>query len=374
MFEWTSQRVSPFAVFVTLLLAVAGIVALTAVLALRQPPAEPRGVLPFPESQRDSYVLDGIAGHLHRPNIVRTVVWPEHPDGRFEFRTNNLGFREDSETAVAKPADSYRVLVTGDSHIDGVVANPESFPNLLESRLNRDRKSLSFEVINGGTGHYGPANYAGVLRRFLDLGLDRFVVVIFTGNDILDAVAEAWAAGSLEIPQRPASYMERLEAAQRLSPAAVSQGYNQILFFVTFPELEQLAIALTVKAMTEIHRLASDRGVRVDILLLPAKLDVEPASDAARQAEVIETLALTPEQLTVNRRLAVRLAEALSEAGLSVIDPFPEFLSSEHELFWVRDYHLSVSGHGLLTDVYLDRMGRLLLSDASAKLGIRNVE
>lgn len=374
MFEWTSQRVSPFAVFVTLLLAIAGIVTLTAMLALRRPQIEPRGVLPFPESQRDSYVLDETAGHLHRPNIVRTVAWPEHPDGRFEFRTNNLGFREDSETAEVKPSASYRILVTGDSHIDGVVANIESFPNILESRLNRDRTGIDFEVINGGTGHYGPANYVGVLRRFLDLGLDRFVVVIFTGNDLLDAVAEAWAAGSLEIPQRPESYMERLEAAQRLSPAAVSQGYNQILFFVTFPELEQLAITLTVKAMAEIDRVATDNGVRVDIVLLPAKSDAEPASDAARQAQVVEALELAPHQLDVNRRLAVELADALGEAGLPVIDPFPDFLSSERELFWVRDYHLSVSGHDLLADVYLDQMGGRLLSDASAKLGTRTVE
>ena len=100
--------------------------------------------------------------------------------------TNNLGFREDEDTQENKPANTIRVLVTGDSHIDGVVYNSESFPNLLESRLNADYGSERFEVINGGVGYYGPQHYLGFLRKYAFLRPDMFIVVVYSGNDFQD--------------------------------------------------------------------------------------------------------------------------------------------------------------------------------------------
>ena len=68
-----------------------------------------------------------------RPNIVEKEPWPERADGQWMLRTNDLGFREDAALPVPRPA--LRVLVTGDSHTDGVCNNDESFANLLEARL-----------------------------------------------------------------------------------------------------------------------------------------------------------------------------------------------------------------------------------------------
>jgi hypothetical protein len=348
-------------VFITVLLLAAAVAAIVGLMIINQPPVERRGLLPFPESQLDYYLLDDIAGHLHRPDLRKTVSWPEHPQGRYELRTNNLGFREDDPTTAIKDPGTVRILVTGDSHIDGVLANSESFPTLLEDMLNAAAPRAAFQLLNGGTGHYGPANYLGMLRRFLDLDLDAFVIVIYTGNDLLDAVAEAWAGGTVEIPERPEHYMARLEAAQRVSSAAVSQSFNQILFFASFPELEATAIDLTVSALNEIHRVCSLHDIELRVVLLPSKFDVEPASDARVHDEITAALELDQGLLATNRRLNSSLAGVLAAMDLDSLDLAQEFEARQGELYWRRDHHLSVAGHALLAELFFERFGDDLL-------------
>jgi hypothetical protein len=121
----------------------------------------------FLVDEANYYVADATAGHLHRPNVNLEFAWPEHQKGKIIFRTNNLGFREDNDTAIKKADHTVRILVTSDSHTDGVVNNAESFPNLLEDKLNAGSISPGFEVINGGVGYYTFQNYAGFLRKHL---------------------------------------------------------------------------------------------------------------------------------------------------------------------------------------------------------------
>jgi hypothetical protein len=358
--SWSSKQVSPLAVFVTVLVMIAGVVAITAMLSMRRPPAERRGVLPFPESQLDYYRLDDVAGHLHLPDIRRRVDWPEHPDGGFDLRTNNLGFREDGPTAADKPPNTIRILVTGDSHTDGVVANSESFPNRLEGLLNSSASGGVFEVINGGHGHYSPQNYLGFLKRHLDLQPDHFIVALFVGNDFLDAVAQEWMKGRLEIPERPEEYMQRLEDAQASGTAAVAQGLNQIYLMRTFPTLRARSLEITIDAFESISEVCAEHGIGFFVVLLPAKADVEPETDTTT-AGAAEILQLQPGDLELNRRLATALAEALEQRNIPVLDLHADFEASERELFWKRDHHLNITGHRLLAEIFHQRFGSELV-------------
>lgn len=45
----------------------------------------------------DHYRADPLVGHVHLPNARREFDWQEHPRGEIVFRTNNLGFREDTD-------------------------------------------------------------------------------------------------------------------------------------------------------------------------------------------------------------------------------------------------------------------------------------
>ena len=99
----------------------------------------------------DSFLYDLVAYLLPGPNHERTWTWPEHPAGRLTRRTNNLGFQEDHVTEREKRG--VRILVAGDSHTAGLVANRESFANLVESRLGDEPDWQGLEVINAGVAY-----------------------------------------------------------------------------------------------------------------------------------------------------------------------------------------------------------------------------
>ena len=73
----------------------------------------------FPDHDSDYFIPDEIVGFIHRPNAKREFKFEEYPKGRIVMKTNNLGFREDKDTHDTKSEKTIRVVVTGDSHIDG---------------------------------------------------------------------------------------------------------------------------------------------------------------------------------------------------------------------------------------------------------------
>jgi hypothetical protein len=82
-----------------------------------------------------------------------------------------------------------RILVTGDSHTDGVCNNSESFTNLLEAELSAAHPGEAIEALNAGKGAYSFYNYLGVLERLLPLRPDVFVVAVYGGNDFVESLA-----------------------------------------------------------------------------------------------------------------------------------------------------------------------------------------
>jgi lysophospholipase L1-like esterase len=101
----------------------------------------------------------------------------------FEGKANSLGFR-DREHAVAKPAGVYRILVLGDSIVQGLsVANREDlFTSVLERELDADAPGR-FEVLNFGVSGYNTQQEVETLR---DKGLrysPDLVVLAYCLND-----------------------------------------------------------------------------------------------------------------------------------------------------------------------------------------------
>ncbi|NIA29691.1 MAG: hypothetical protein GWP06_07260 [Actinobacteria bacterium] len=117
---------------------------------------------------------------------TENLVYPEHPDHFFSYRSNNLGFREDKDTQIRK-SDSVRIVVLGDSHTDGVCWNRESYPNRLEYYLNQASPNKTYEVINAGTGKYSPFQYLRAYQfRIKPLKPDIVIIGFYIGNDFFD--------------------------------------------------------------------------------------------------------------------------------------------------------------------------------------------
>jgi hypothetical protein len=97
--------------------------------------------------------------------------------------TNNLGFRDDRDYDLAKPAGTFRILVLGDSVTFGH-GSVHTYPRLLEDALREWRPDVGWQVWNLGVPGY---NTTQVLVHLLDVGPSfqpDLVVVAFYENDL----------------------------------------------------------------------------------------------------------------------------------------------------------------------------------------------
>ncbi len=105
------------------------------------------------------------------------------------YYINSLGMR-DREYSVEKPENSYRIIVIGDSFVEGRGVNIEdTFTERLEVLLNKNNKSdaiRNFEVLNAGVASYSPIlEYLALKNKLIGLEPD-LVLLCFDFSDIQD--------------------------------------------------------------------------------------------------------------------------------------------------------------------------------------------
>lgn len=293
----------------------------------------------------DYYRPDAQVGHVHVPHAVRKFEWREHPRGEIVFRTNNLGFREDVDTEQEAREDIERILVTGDSHIDGVVWNHESYPNVLEDLLQETQPTRPIEVLNGGAGYFGPYQYRRLLEKHAGLGLSSVIVTVYTGNDFLDAGLVIESTGQPN--ERPPDYWPTFNALPNRLRRVFGQHLNQVFYLNTFPQMQKACLDFTVAELASMSAHAADLHASMLVVLLPSKLDVEqnPRDLAGAGA----ALNLSAEQLNINRRMAELLKARLEELGIAHLDLLPA-MQGRPGLYWERDHHLSLDGHRFVAE------------------------
>jgi hypothetical protein len=118
----------------------------------------------------------GVAGHYQR-------------EGESNVRINSDGLR-DREHSKAKPADTVRIAVLGDSFSEAMhVPIEQTFWSLLERKLQECNAfpGKKVEVINFGVSGYGTAQELMTLRQKVwDYSPDLVVLAFTTYNDIYD--------------------------------------------------------------------------------------------------------------------------------------------------------------------------------------------
>ena len=108
-------------------------------------------------------------------------------EGFSEGYFNSHGFR-DYDRSYQKDPNTFRIMVLGDSYVQAIqVALSDSFPALLEQRLNENSTSMKFEVLALGMNGFGTAEE---YMRYLDFGVDyspdMVILAFLTGNDFSD--------------------------------------------------------------------------------------------------------------------------------------------------------------------------------------------
>jgi hypothetical protein len=108
-------------------------------------------------------------------------------EGFSEGYFNSHGFR-DYERTYERAANTFRILVFGDSYVEALqVALSDAFPALLEKRLNENSTTIRFEVLNLGQSGFGTAEE---YMRYVNFGVqyspDLVILAFLTDNDFQD--------------------------------------------------------------------------------------------------------------------------------------------------------------------------------------------
>jgi len=136
-------------------------------------------------SHPDFYVLDLDRGHALRPG----AAGPFTDEGKSFFTVNSDGLH-DRERPKAKPANTLRVAVLGDSFAEAKqVPMGDNFSSVLERELGKcdALHGKRVEVINFGVSAYGTTQELITMREHVwDYSPDIVVLAFYTGNDVSD--------------------------------------------------------------------------------------------------------------------------------------------------------------------------------------------
>jgi lysophospholipase L1-like esterase len=295
-----------------------------------------------------NHVYDPYCYYRHKSHLDLDQPWPEHPNKRWHMRTNELGLREDNE--VSDKAPDVRVLVTGDSHTDGVCDNSESFANVLEASLAKAHPGKTVDVLNAGKGGYGFYNYMGVLQRFLALDLKPrvFVVAVYGGNDF-EEVLTAWHyfEGTMR-PPGAEIYFRQLAAAKKFNEPCLAQGMMSFKYFNQNPGEVQTALDAALFVCGEILTTCKENGIAPVFVYVPSAYELDPAQTSVGLARVLDALKLTTEDLENAGKLSDRFLAGLDALGATTVDMRPPFHAFEGPLYWNLDHHMNVDAHALI--------------------------
>jgi lysophospholipase L1-like esterase len=326
------------------------------------PPEEAQWLFPALGSGRSKY--DEHAIFVHWPSRSIHIDWPEHPRGEFSCTTNAQGLRRDTDLS-ASPVD-LRVLITGDSHVDGFCSNAESFAGRLESALAGAHPSRSVEVLNAGKSGYGFYNYVGVCRRWQASKFGVYVVTIYGGNDFVDGLSYRHYFLRETPPRSWEQYRSQMHAPRTRHATAVGQIFNQINYFTQIPEEADLALDWAERCCIEIQRQCAERDAALLFVYLPPASDVQWDKYSVAFAEVQSELGLSNEDVRVTDRMADRLLALLRQRNIAVFDARPLLRAAREPCYWSTDFHLNLFGHALMSEALLPLIESALEPDRGA--------
>ncbi|MFT7671592.1 MAG: lysophospholipase L1-like esterase [Planctomycetota bacterium] len=294
--------------------------------------------------RKGRFALDPQTYYWPHSNGKRQVNFAEHPKGVLDVSTNGQGFRKNK--GVRELAPDLRILVTGDSHTEGVVSNSELFTELLEAQLASNSSERSVEVLNAGKGGYSFYNYLGVLEKFASLKPDVFVVTVYGGNDFKESVRPRRYFTELSIgPALKKRFRQPLAYAATEYHAIVSQFLSQVLMFVNSEEQEQIARAAGLELIEAIEELCQESGVQFVLVYLPPAHDVQKRYIESMVEGVQELFRFEPGALNKADELATELLAHSAELGIPSLDLRDSFREADEFLYWESDHHLNVRGH-----------------------------
>lgn len=287
------------------------------------------------EDQVDVGAASGASGPLyvgdpalhHRMAANWSGFFPEEivqEVGRSEvpIRTNSLGLRS-PEITLAKPPDTFRILVLGDSVTFGwSLRGEDTYASQLASLLATLRPNQRVDVINAGVSGYGTWQE---LRWLQETGLALEPDVVIVQAHLNDAADNLW--GTLGWQQSSDSWLVRTSMLARLASRVLSArqvGSSDAPCAKDWEvDADQVCWQRTEELLNDIQRVASARGAALVLMPAPMRWQVDaevrdPRAwvDAARYQDVLASYGRQHGWVVVDPLAAIRAATSTNGKSL----------------------------------------------------------
>ncbi len=311
-------------------------------------------------------------GWTHKPNAQFVY---ERDEYRVPIQYSSAGLR-DREYTRAKPADTFRIAILGDSFVEALQVPEDSMlSRLLEHELARRDGTRRYEVMNFGVSGYGSCQQLVLLEeRVLDYAPD-LVVAVHYHNDfddnarfdlcrtdeshgltITEPARFGWttrAVSGLKSTLWQRSHLFNFVSTRRLRrsmqrrgtpdvsapPADAAQSLElQMTRIAETPEA-RAALGLHAAIVARMQSLCQAAGAR-----FVAVLGVSAGQIDSRRLPK-ELRADASDVTLLNRRAA----DALAARGIAVVDLLPAFRDARgaYRLFFDVDGHWTADGHAV---------------------------
>jgi lysophospholipase L1-like esterase len=293
-------------------------------------------------------VYDPEVYYVRAPNLRARREYAEHPGGGWVMATNSQGFREDAELPAAPDA---RVVVLGDSHVDGACNNRYSFANVLERMLAERHAGATVDVVNAGVGSHSFYNYLGGVTKYgRELEPDAIVCTIYGGNDFLGVLRPLHYFLRKPLPVGDRAYYETLDRFRRVAAGRADRNLGQAILQLSYlnyyPELADQAVETAVALTREMAARAEELGVALVFLYLPPLWDVQLERYEPDPELLLRALRLLgADKARTADGWADRWIAAVHALELPLVDLRDAFRAAEEELYWHHDHHINLEGH-----------------------------
>lgn len=295
---------------------------------------------------------DPFAYYVHTPNLDAWRAFPEHPEGGFRMRTNSLGLRCDYEPAVEKP--HLRVLIAGDSHIDGICNNSEAFAAVAEAELERRFPGRTIEILNAARGGYSFYNYLGTYEKYAPgLEPDALIVFVAGSNDFAGVLRLGHLFNRTLAKGRNAIIGKRRVRANAAAPGVLGTGPGMLYHFKHLPGEVEVAFRITRQICEEIRRLCERDGVRLIFAFHPSSNAIGWEDPPEGLPLVLEMLELTTHDEGLHDILAEQFIALMHDLDIESIDLTQAFTGTADEYFWRSDLHMNITGQARMAEALL---------------------
>jgi hypothetical protein len=311
-----------------------------------------------------------IAGLTFEPNAE--IRWSNQLDFWTRERTNSLGFL-DREPAQPKPPGRFRVMLVGDSFIEGAqVTNDAKLQTLLVSKLDERLGKGRVDVVSIGLSGTGQANQLGLYEAYGKSLAPDLVILLAVSNDFADnspllaAVRNGWR------PDKPPWFFFERTGANEFRPLPPVEDWGRFKLSGVDPVSFYTDVMQVPDYAARLHGWAGPTAVDMDAMFFHRELP--PAFQEAialtrhaleewkRIAErdrfrlvVVATSNLTRGEVDAEsdgRLYLNRFREIVETTGLPFLDLYPIFAKYPdlRQGSWRHDSHWNQTGHQWAAD------------------------